>query len=79
MSKTKNEAKINIASNEPNADGQCKLNLSFNYNGLRLRMYTRQNCLPECFDKNRHRVNRKHPLQFETNKILDNLCSNVVA
>ncbi len=79
MSKTKNEAKINIASNEPNADGQCKLNLSFNYNGKRLRMYTGQNCLPECFDKNRQRVNRKHPLQFETNKILDNLCSNVVA
>ncbi len=42
-------------------------------------MDTGERCLPEHFDKSRQRVNRKHPFQFETNKILDNLCNDVIS
>lgn len=74
-----NEANIYLALNPPLADGRCKLMLDFSFSGERLRMYTGESCLPEHFDKNKKRVNRKHPFQIETNIILDNYCRNVVA
>jgi integrase len=73
-----NQAKINIMSASPLADGRCKLMLSFSYKGNRLRMDTAERCLPEHFDKTKQRVNRKHPFHTEINSTLDKLCNDLV-
>jgi len=74
-----NEAKINIASNNPLADGRCKLMLVFSYKGNRLRMDTGERCLPDHFDKSRQLTTRAHPFQHETNAILAKLANDVVS
>jgi integrase len=73
-----NQAKINIASNSPLADGRCKLMLSFSYKGNRLRMDTGERVIPEHFDKSKQRVNRKHPFNLEINSTLDKLCNDLI-
>lgn len=79
MNNQVNEAKININSTTPLADGRCKLMLIFSYDGERFRMDTGERCLPENFDRVKQRVTRKHPFQIETNSILNRLCTEVVA
>ncbi len=42
-------------------------------------MSTGEKCLPEHFDKNKQRANKKHPFQVETNFILDKLCADAMS